>query len=385
VRTILSSKIAAVLAAAATALVSAPAAEAQTADSYKIGLVASITGPGSFLGDPFSKSAQLAVDRANAAGGINGKKIELVIYDTEASADKSLVFVKRLISDDKVSVILGPDFSGTVRAVLPTTEAAGVPVLYNTPVIEPKAGSFHFTPWPSEEASYRVALTSLKARGVKKVGILATTDLSGESGMKQVQRLAGEYGITVGAVERMEMQDKDATSQLTNIKASSPDAVFFVGSGATVAVACKAYTRLDMKQPVVISTGAVSANFPTLLKGIAPETLIFPTYKMLLVNDLPASDPNREPILTFLKLFEDKYKRKTDFYGGAGWDLANIAIDAMRKVGTDRTKIRDAIQQVKNYPGTMAVLTFAPDNHRGAGVDAQLMGQFKDDKFVLIK
>ena len=87
----------------------------------------------------------------------------------------------------------------------------------------------------------------------------------------------------------------------------------------------------------------------------------------------------------FLKLFEDKYKRKTDFYGGAGWDLANIAIDAMRKVGTDRTKIRDAIQQVKNYPGTMAVLTFAPDNHRGAGVDAQLMGQFKDDKFVLIK
>jgi len=219
VRTILSSKIAAVLAAAATAVVAVPTAEAQTADSYKIGLGASITGPGSFLGDPFSKSAQLAVDRANAAGGINGKKIELVIYDTEASADKSLVFVKRLISDDKVSVILGPDFSGTVRAVLPTTEAAGVPVLYNTPVIEPKAGSFHFTPWPSEEASYRVALTSLKARGVKKVGILATTDLSGESGMKQVQRLAGEYGITVGTVERMEMQDKDATSQLTNIKA----------------------------------------------------------------------------------------------------------------------------------------------------------------------
>src|SRR6185295_14427309 len=77
VRTILSSKIAAVLAAAATAVVAVPTAEAQTADSYKIGLVASITGPGSFLGDPFSKSAQLAVDRANVAGGINGKKIEL--------------------------------------------------------------------------------------------------------------------------------------------------------------------------------------------------------------------------------------------------------------------------------------------------------------------
>jgi branched-chain amino acid transport system substrate-binding protein len=203
--------------------------------------------------------------------------------------------------------------------------------------------------------------------------------------MKQAQRLAASYGIAVGVVERMEMQDKDATAQLTKIRASNPDAVFFVGSGATVAVVCKTYTRLGMKQPLVISTGAVSANFPALLKGIAPDTLIFPTYKMLLVHDLPASDPNREPIQTFLKLFEEKYKKKTDFYAGAGWDLANIAIAAMRKVGNDRTKIRDAIQQVKRFPGTMAVLTFAPENHRGAGEDAQLMGQFKNDKFVLIK
>jgi branched-chain amino acid transport system substrate-binding protein len=369
------------LMAGALALGVAQPAAAQS-DSYKIGLVSSLTGPGAFLGDPFSRAAKMAVDQANAAGGINGKKVELIIYDTEASADKSLVFVKKLISEDKVSVILGPDFSGTVRAVLPTVDEAGVPTLYNTPVVEPKPGSFHFTPWPSEEVSYRVPLTSMQKRGIKKLAVIATTDATGESGLKQLTGLAANYGVTVGPVERMEVADKDATAQLTNIKASNPDAMFFIGSGAAVAVVARGYTRLGMRQPMIIGTGAVSATFPELLKGITPDTLIFPTYKMIVVDSLPDSDPNKKPILDFMKAYQDKQGKRADFYAGAGWDLANIAINAMKKAGTDPKKIRDAIQQVKNYPATMAVLSFSPENHRGAGPDAQVMGQFKDGKFM---
>lgn len=352
------------------------------AQSMKIGLVSSLTGPGAFIGDPFSRGARMAIERANAAGGINGQKIDLVVYDSEASADKSLVFVKRLIADDKVAVILGPDFSGTVRAVLPTIEEAGIPTLYNTPVIEPKPGSFHFTPWPSEETSYRVALDSLKGRNIKKLALLATTDVTGESGLKQITTLAPSYGVTVGPVERMELQDKDATPQLTKLRGSSPDAVFFVGSGAAVAVVARGFTRLGMKTPLMLSTGGVSATFPQLLKDITPDTLIFPTYKMIVVDSLPASDPNRQPILDFMKAYEEKQGRKADFFAGAGWDLANIAIEAMKKAGNDPKKIRDAIQGIRNYPATMAVLSFAPDNHRGAGPTAQVMGQFKDGKFM---
>ena len=354
-------------------------------DSYKIGLVSSLTGPGAFLGDPFNRAAKMAIERANAAGGINGKKIDLIVYDSEASADKALVFVKKLITEDKVSVILGPDFSGTVRAVLPVIEEAGIPTLYNTPVIEPKAGSFHFTPWPSEETSYRVALTSLKGRNIKKLAVIATTDVTGESGLKALQGLAAEYGVTVGPVERMELQDKDVTPQLTNIKGSKPDGMFFIGSGAAVAVVAKGYTRLGMTQPMAIGTGSVSATFPELLKGITPDTLIFPTYKMIVVDSLPDSDPNKKPIRDFMQAYEAKQGKKADFFAGAGWDLANIAVEAMKKAGTDPKKIRDAIEQIKNYPATMAMLTFSKDNHRGAGPDAQVMGQFKDGKFMAAK
>lgn len=374
------------LCAAGLLAVSGPHALAQaqkgSGTPLKIGLVSSLTGPGAFLGDPFSRAARMAVERTNAAGGINGRRVDLVVYDTEASADKSLVFVKKLISEDKVSVILGPDFSGTVRAVLPVIDEAQVPMLYNTPVVEPKPGSFHFTPWPSEETSYRVSLNSLKERKIRKLAVLATTDATGESGLKALQALAPSYGITVAPVERVELQDKDATAQLTNIKAANPDALYFIGSGAAVAVAARGYTRLGMRQPMMIGTGSVSATFPELLKGITPDTLIFPTYKMIVVDTLPANDPVKAKIVEFMKLYEEKQGKKADFFAGAGWDLANIAMEAMKRAGDDPKKIRDAIQQIRNYPATMAVLSFSPENHRGAGPTAQVMGQFKDGKFM---
>jgi len=375
------------LAATAAALgvgfaISAVGASAQ---EYKIGLVSSLTGPGAFIGDPFHKAAKLAVDRANAAGGINGKKVQLIVYDSEASADKTLVFVKKLINDDKVSVILGPDFSGTVRASLPTIEEAQIVSLYNTPIIEPKPDSFHFTPWPSEETGYRVALKSLQGRGIKTMGVIATTDLSGESGNRWVQKLHAEYGIQITITERMEMADKDVTAQLTKIKAARPDAVFSIGSGAIVAVVAKGYVRLGFTQPLMLSTGAISGTFPELLKGITPDTLIFATYNLLVVDTLPDSHVSKKPIKDFLKVYKDAYGKDGDQYGGSGWDMAHIAMDAMRKVGTDRVKIRDEIQKVKDYPGTMAPITFSKTQHRGTADSAFIMSQFKDGKFMLTK
>jgi branched-chain amino acid transport system substrate-binding protein len=368
------------------ALLAVPVAtQSASAQEYKIGLVSSLTGAGSFIGDPFAKGAKMAVDKANAAGGINGKKIDLIVYDSEASADKTLVFVKKLINDDKVAVILGPDFSGTVRASLPTIEEAQIVSLYNTPIVEPKPQSFYFTPWPSEQTGYRVALKSLQARGVKNLGVIATTDLSGQSGLDWVQKLHAEYGMQLTLVERMEMVDKDVTAQLTKIKAARPDAVFEIGSGAIVAVVCKAYTRLGFIQPLMLSTGAISATFPELLKDITPDTLIFATYNLLVVDTLPDSNGSKKPILDFLKLYKDTYGKDGDQYGGSGWDLGNIAINAMRKVGTDRVGIRDNIQTVRDYPGTMAPITFTPEQHRGTADDAFIMAQFKDGKFLLTK
>jgi len=366
----------------AAAVTMAPAIAAAQSDApLKIGVLASLTGPSAFGGDPTAKAAKLAVDEANKAGGINGRKVEVTTYDTEGSADKALVFMKRLVAEDKVSVVLGPDFSATVRAALPVSEEAKVPVLFMTPIVEPKPDSYQFTTFPSEETSYRVALTHLKARGVRKLSVVATTDLTGESGVTKLRALSPEYGIDLATIERLEALDKDVTPQLTNAAKVEPDAIFYVGTGAGVAIICKGFARLGLRQPLTISTGAVSGTFPQLLKGIAPDTLLFPTYKMMLMDALPANDPNKIEIDKFARLYQEVYKKKADFYAGSGWDVARIAMQVMRTAGDDRTRIRDDILQVRNFVGAFTTVNFAPGQHRGGGADAQVMGQFKDDKF----
>jgi branched-chain amino acid transport system substrate-binding protein len=379
--------LASLMASATVGIVCLQQAHAQSGDEIRIGIIASETGAVSFLGDPFIKSVRLAVEQVNETGGINGKKIKLISYDDESSPDKALTFAKRLVAEDKVAVILGPSISSTTRAILPTTDAAGIPIIYNTPIIEPPSGSFQFSVFPSEEASYRVALKELQKRGVKKLGMLASTDTTGESGVKWIEKLADSYGLTLVAKERFDLQDKDMTAQLTKIKGAGVDAVFAPLSGSSVAVVCKGYIRLGMKQPLVVSTGAVTIHYPNLLKGITPDTLIFPTYKVVLGPDaVPASDPSRKVLDYYFKTYQAKWGQRPDATGGSGYDAANVIFQALKTANsTEPAKIRDALYKVKNFAGTNVVVSFAPDQHRGAGPNDQRMGQFKDGKFLMLK
>ena len=383
------STVAAVVACATFGLIASQTAHAQAGggEPFKVGIIASETGAVSFLGDPFIKSVRMRVDQVNQAGGINGRKVQLIAYDDESSPDKALAFAKRLVLEDKVTVILGPSLSSTTRAILPTTEAARIPVIYNTPINEPPPGSFQFSVFPSEETSYRVALQELQRRGVKSLALLATTDTTGESGLNWLNKLAGTYGMTIVGAERLDINDKDVTPQMTNLRSKNPDAVFSPLSGAAVAVVCKGYVRLGMKQPLVFSTGAVTTNFPDLLKGITPDTLIFPTYKVLLGPEtLPQSDASYKPLVDYSKAYQARYGKRPDSTGGSGYDAAGIAFLALERVNAnDPVKVRDAIQQIKNYPGVNAVLTYSPEQHRGAGPSEQRMAQFKDGRFMMIQ
>ena len=379
-------QVAAIASVAALAIACAPTAHAQ-AEPFRVGIIASETGPVAFLGDPFIKSVRMRVDQINQAGGINGRKIQLFAYDDESTPDKALAFAKRLVTEDKVAVILGPSLSSTTRAILPTTEAAKIPVLYNTPITEPPPGSYQFSVFPSEETSYRVALQELQRRGVKKLAILATTDTTGESGFGWLNKLAASYGMTIVGAERLNINDKDVTAQMTVLRGTEPDAVYTALSGAAVAVVCKSYVRLGMKQPLVFSTGAVSINYPELLKGITPDTLIFPTYKVLLGPEaLPESDASHKPLTEYFKNYQAKYSKRPDSTGGSGFDAANLAFLALERTNSnDPTKIRDAIQQIKNFAGVNAVYNFSPEQQRGAAPSEQRMGQFKDGRFMMIK
>ena len=127
--------------------------------SYKVGALFSVTGRTSFLGDPEKKTAVMLADQINAAGGINGKKLELIVYDTEGDATKANLALKKLITKDKVCAVIGPSLSGTSLAVLPEAEKHKVPlvscaasykIVHNAKTGKPYNGSSKHprrTPW----------------------------------------------------------------------------------------------------------------------------------------------------------------------------------------------------------------------------------------------
>src|SRR5690606_29768661 len=121
---------------AAGILAALMSAAATAADTIKIGTFLSVTGPGSSLGDPELKTLQLYVEEINAAGGVLGRKLELVHYDSGANPKNAINFVKRLVQRDRVDVIVGGSTSGETMAVIPIVEEAGVPFISLAGAIE---------------------------------------------------------------------------------------------------------------------------------------------------------------------------------------------------------------------------------------------------------
>jgi branched-chain amino acid transport system substrate-binding protein len=166
------------------------------ADPYKLGFISAATGYGAFIGDPEVKAARLYVKLLNQAGGIGGRQVELVVYDSEGSPEKAVVAMKRLITQDKVTAVIGPDFSSTVRAVLPLVEEAKIVAWGMTPVITPPAGSYMFASFPIQEYAYEQEIVWFKKRGLNTLGILASTDTTGQEGVKflrEITRRAVQY------------------------------------------------------------------------------------------------------------------------------------------------------------------------------------------------
>ena len=143
------------------------------ADSYKVGAVFSVTGRTSFLGDPEKKTAVMVAEEINKAGGINGKELELIVYDTEGDATKTNLAVKKLINQDKVCAVIGPSLSGTSMAVVPLAEqfktplvscAASYKITWDDKASKPRHWVFK-TP-QTDTMAVDAIYTHLKARGI---------------------------------------------------------------------------------------------------------------------------------------------------------------------------------------------------------------------------
>lgn len=365
------------------------AATSFAAETIKIGSVLSVSGPAAFLGDPELKTLQLYVEKINAAGGVLGRKLELVHYDDGSDAAKANSFTKRLLESDKVNVLIGGTTTGATMAMAPLVERAKVPFISlagAVVVIDPVKKWVFKTPHTDRMAAEKV-FEDMKKRGISKVGLLSETSGFGASGRKETQAVAARYGITLVADETYGPKDTDTTAQLTRIKnAPGLQAVFVFGLGQGPAIVTKNYGQLGMAKVPMYQSHGVASNEYLKLSGKAAEGVRLPTPALLIANALPASDAQKAIVTSYDKAYRDRYKDEPSTFGGYALDALNLSVDAIRRAGsTDGEKVRAALETTKGFVGTTGVFNMSPKDHMGLDLSAFRMVEVKNGDWQLLK
>ncbi len=354
----------------------------------RIGSFLSTTGPASFLGDPEIKTLKLYVDKLNAQGGVLGRKLELVVYDDGGDAAKANAFAKRLIESDKVDLIIGGTTTGTTMSAVPVVEAAGIPFISlagGIVVIEPVRKWVFKTPGTDRQSVERI-FGDMKARGFTRVGLLSETSGLGQSSRQEALKLAPKYGLSLVGDETYAQKDTDMTPQLTRLRnAPGVQALLVVGVGQGPAMATRNYDQLAIKLPLYHTHGVAAPDFIELT-GKASEGVRMAAPALIVVDDLPASDPQKAVLAAYRKEFKDKWQEEPATFGGYAYDALMIATEVIKRAGgTDREKVRVAIEGTRGYVGTAGVFNLSPEDHMGLEMGSFRRVEIKGGAFRLTK
>ena len=357
-------------------------------EPIKIGSFLSVTGGAAFLGDPEQKTLELYVEKINAAGGVLGRKLQLVAYDSAGDAEKARTFAKRLIEQDKVDVIVGGSTTGETMAVVPLVEAAQIPFISlagAVVIIEPVKKWVFKTPHTDRMACEKV-FVDLQSRKLAKVALISGAGGFDKSMRAECLKVAAKYGIEVVADETYGAGDTDMTAQLTKIKnTAGVQAVLNPGFGQGPAIVTKNYRQIAIAVPFYQSHGVASKEF-IKLAGAAAEGVRLPAAALLVADDLPAIDPQRSVVVSYKNEYESRFKSDVSTIGGHAYDGLMLAIEAMKKAGgTDKAKVRDALEGIRGYMGTAGVVNMSAGDHMGLDLSAFRMLEVKGGNWTLVK
>jgi branched-chain amino acid transport system substrate-binding protein len=373
------------LALAALAL---PALAPAQPQPVRIGAFLSVTGPAAFLGDPEQKTLELYVEKLNAAGGLLGRKVELVSYDSAGDAEKARAYVKRLIEQDKVDVLVGGSTTGETMAAVPLAEAAGVPFVSlagAVVIIEPVKKWVFKTPHTDRMACDKI-FVDMRARGASKAALISGTGGFDRSMRAECLKVAAKNGVDIVADETYGAADTDMTAQLSKIKATpGVQAVLNAGFGQGPAIVTKNYRQLGIAFPLYQSHGVASKQY-VQLSGDAAEGVRLPAAALLVADTLPDADPQKKVVATYKKDYEGRFKQEVSTFGGHAYDGLMLAVDAMRRAGsTDKARVRDALESIRGYVGTGGVVNMSAQDHMGLDLSAFRMLEVRKGDWTLVK
>jgi branched-chain amino acid transport system substrate-binding protein len=338
----------------AMVFVSAAFATANAAETIKVGLLAPLTGFAAADGASVKNSVDLAVEKINKAGGLLGKKVELIAYDDRADAKEAVALAQKLIQQDKVIGLVAGSYSMPTRAIAPIFQDEALP-LVAAYAIHPdvtKAGDFNFrNGFLGAVEGRAAAYTAIELLKAKKLALLTSDNDFGRTlaeGFNEYLAKFAKGKAEVVMALTYPMQEKDFKPYLSKIKEVNPDVIFSSGYYFQTGPVLKQARELGMQTQIIGEEGADSPK--TLeIAGDAAEGFI-------IVTNLNRDD-KRPFVQEFLKEYETRFKIQPDMVGASAYDAFMILVDGIKRSGSTSGKaVRDAIAATKDYDGLTGVI-----------------------------
>ena len=312
------------------------------ADTVKVGFNVPLTGFAAADGESALNGAKLAVNQANANGGINGKQIELVIYDDQASPKEAVPIANRLIEKDGVKVAVSGSYSGSTRAAAGVFQAAGIPYI-SAYAIHPgitRAGKYIFrTSFMGEVQGAAGALLIGQTMQIKRVVVITLKNDFGKSLAAGFKAEAANFGIEIINEYEYSIPDRQFGPIVAKVRADKPDAIYASGYFFTAGPLVNQLRSGGVTVPIIGQEGYDSEQF-IKIAGAASEGVIITTSL--------DRDSNSPETRSFITEYEKLTGNKVDMVAASGHTALNVVIAALRIAGTSNPKaIRNAIAQTQ--------------------------------------
>ena len=333
----------------------------KSADTIKIGANLEMTGGSATYGISSKNAIELAFKDINDKGGINGKKLELIVADNKSEAAEATNAMQKLVSQDGVVAVIGPNLSSSVIASAAINNGAKVldiaPMATNPNVtVDPATGK-------TRDFNYRtcfidpfqgtvMATFAQKELGVKNAAILIDNSSDYAKGLAQFfKENFVKTGGTITSEESYLQKDTDFKATLTKIKATNPDFLYVPGYYQEVGMIVKQARELGMTMPMAGGDGWDSAKLPE----IAGAGSLNNTYFSSLYSPEDASDINKN----FVAAYEKAYGQKPDVFAALAYDSALLVAQAVKDAGSeDPAKISEAMAKINGFQGVSGSVTF---------------------------
>ena len=379
----------ATLAAAALAVagVTAPA----RAD-VNVGVTLSATGPAASLGIPEKNTFEILPTT------IAGEKINWIILDDASDTTKAVTNTRKLITEDKVDVVIGSTITPNSLAMVDIVSEAEVPMISmaaSARIVDPGNPK---TKWvfktPQSDALMADAIAiNMKANGVKTMGYIGFADAYGEGWLNEIKNSARTAGIKVVAEEKYNRNDTSVTGQVLKLVSANPDAILIGAAGTPGATPQKELVARGYKGKIYQTHGVANPDFLRVV-GKDGNGTILPIGPMLVYEQLPDSNPLKKSAAEYITKYEAKYgKDSRSTFGGHAWDAYVLFSHALptalkkAKPGTKefRLALRDALEAEKEVIASHGVFTMTPTDHNGLDNRARTMIKIDNGKWVLVK